>query len=308
MKIFLTGATGLIGIPLLLLLSADSTIDEIVILTRNNHTSSLFLNNPKIKTVIVNFYDIDNFEKIITDSDIVVHLLWSNFSRTSGTTLLRDIDNNLIQTIKLLEAAATKGIKKIIFASSGGTVYGITAPQPISENILPKPISSYGITKLAIENYLHYFYHHFGLEYTILRIATAYGEFQNLSKKQGVIAHWLYNIAHNRPIDFYGDGTIIRDYIYATDVAQAILQAIMLPSYNGILNIGSGIGTNLTELLNIITNITEKKIAINYLPSNIFDVPCNILAVKEAQKHLKWTPTTSLSIGIQKIYGDILNH
>jgi UDP-glucose 4-epimerase len=219
--------------------------------------------------------------------------------KTSNDDYSHDIESNLLATVSFLDIASKRGIGKIIFPSSGGTVYGIPESSPITEDHSNNPICSYGINKLSIEKYLALFQRQTGLQYTVLRISNPYGPYQSANSGQGVVANFLHKVINNEEIEIWGDGSIIRDYIYVADVARALLQAANKNTGHRLFNIGSGIGYDLNEILLHIEQIAGKKARRRYLDSRLLDVPVNILDIGLARQFLGWTPGYKLDEGLE---------
>lgn len=250
--------------------------------------------------VIGNFLDANAVGEAISDCDVVYHLAAATVPQTSNENPRYDVEANLIGTLHLLEQLHNAQVKKIIFASSGGTVYGVPHEIPIKESHPTDPTSSYGITKLAIEKYLHLFWTLHGLDYCILRISNAYGARQPITQTQGAIAAFLGKAVAKEEIGIWGDGTVLRDYIYASDIANAFLQASLYQGDLKVFNIGSGHGHSLNDLIGAIENITHIPLQVKYLPGRPFDVPVNVLDITRATSHLRWEPTIRLEDGISR--------
>jgi UDP-glucose 4-epimerase len=202
----------------------------------------------------------------------------------------------------MLNCARSRQIKKIIFFSSGGTVYGIPKHIPINENHPTNPICSYGIQKLAIEKYLYLYECLYGIKYGILRISNAYGPRQRPVHEQGAIAVFLYRMLHKQTIEIWGDGSIVRDYIYVGDIVEA---AEMVNIYNGperVFNISGGQGFSLNQILDHLAALTGCKPKVNYYPCRQFDVPVNILDNKKALELLDWHPKTDFTEGLKQTH------
>ena len=237
------------------------------------------------------------------ECDIVFHLISTTLPKSSNENPIYDVESNLVATISMLESARKHAVKKVIFTSSGGTVYGIPTVTPISETHPTEPIASYGITKLAIEKYLHLFHILHGLDYCVLRLANPYGKGQRVIASQGAIAVFLYKALHNKTIEIWGDGSITRDYIHISDVVSAMLQTLSYSGSQRIFNIGSGIGISLNEILHEIEIICGHAVKKTYLPGRQFDVPCNVLNIDRARETLHWQPKVSFSQGIKETVG-----
>jgi len=191
-------------------------------------------------------------------------------------------------------------VPKIIFISSGGTVYGDPVYTPIDENHPTNPTVSYGIVKLAIEKYLLLYKNLYGISATILRVSNPFGERQRIETAQGAVGVFISRALKNQPIDIWGDGEVVRDYVYVSDVAEAFAKALAYTGTQSIFNISSGCGTSLNQLINKIEQVIGHKVVKNYLPFRPFDAPISVLDNSLAQKELAWSPTISIDVGIVK--------
>jgi len=238
----------------------------------------------------------------LANIDIVFHLISTTLPKTSNDDPAFDVQSNVIETLFLLEQCITRKVKKIIFISSGGTVYGKPSVLPIPENSPTDPECSYGITKLAIEKYLYLYWFLHGLDYCVLRLANAYGERQRPTATQGVIPVFLERALRNDEIVVWGDGSVIRDYVYVTDIVSALLKALTYSGDMKVFNIGSGKKYSLNEVIQLIQHVTGQPLKVKYTEGRSFDVPINILDVSRAKSYLNWTPAVSLSEGLTRIY------
>lgn len=230
--------------------------------------------------------------------DTVYHLISTSLPKTSNDDPIFDVQSNVIETLFLLEQCVAKKIKKLVFISSGGTIYGKPATLPIAEDSPTEPECSYGITKLTIEKYLALFNHLYGLDYTIVRPANPYGSRQNPSGIQGAISVFLGRVSKNEPIEIWGDGEVVRDYVYIEDLATGIYQAGITNNPLRIFNLGSGRGHSLNEIVAVIREVTGREVKVEYKPKRSFDVPKIYLDITRAKKELFWNPSTSLEEGI----------
>jgi UDP-glucose 4-epimerase len=238
----------------------------------------------------------------LKDMDIVFHLISTTLPKTSNDDPAFDVQSNVIETLFLLEQCVTRQIKKIIFISSGGTIYGNPSTLPIPENSPADPECSYGITKLTIEKYLALFNRLYGLEYTILRPSNAYGSRQNPDGIQGAISVFLGKVARGAPIQIWGDGKVVRDYIYIDDLVDAVSKAANIKTSDIIFNIGSGKGVSLKEIIEVINQVTKCDVSVEYLAKRTFDVPEIYLDVTRAHQQLNWTAATPIEDGIKKTW------
>lgn len=261
-----------------------------------------------LATVDYRYGDFGNrglLKEALTDIDIVLHLISTTLPKTSNDDPVFDIQSNVVETLILLEQCVVRKIKKIVFISSGGTVYGRPVSLPVCENDPTEPECSYGVTKLMIEKYLALFNHLYGLEYTVLRLSNPYGSRQNPNGIQGAISVFLGKVATNNPIQIWGDGKVIRDYIYIDDLVDAISIAIKTNTPYRIFNIGSGKGVSLNEIIEVIHQVTKNAVPVEYQSKRSFDIPEIILDVSRANQQLKWTATTSLADGIKRTWNFI---
>jgi UDP-glucose 4-epimerase len=200
----------------------------------------------------------------------------------------------------MLNAMVARKVGRIVFISSGGTVYGNPVYLPIDEKHPTDPLVSYGITKLAIEKYLHLFEHLHGIKAISLRVANPYGERQRIETAQGAVGVFLHRAISGKPLDIWGDGTVTRDYIHVSDVAEAFVQAIDYRGGKRTFNISSGVGVSLNELIGMLEVVLGRPIERNYLPGRPFDVPASVLSNKLAIDELNWAPQISMSSGIER--------
>lgn len=243
----------------------------------------------------------------IKGASVVLHLVSFTLPKSSNDDLVYDVETNLVSTIQLLNAMVAQKINKIIFVSSGGTVYGAPKYLPIDEQHPTDPLVSYGITKLAIEKYLLMFQHLYNIKAIILRVANPFGPRQRVETAQGAVTTFLHRALREEPIEIWGDGSVIRDYLYIDDVADAFARAIEYSGPHSVFNISSGTGTSLNELVSILSGLLNKSVACNYLEGRQIDVPVSILSNKLANAELGWLPRVSLRDGIALTTQQILD-
>ena len=202
------------------------------------------------------FQNREDLFKALTGIDIVYHFVSTTSPAESWNDPLIEVEESIKSSIVFFELAVRQGVKKIVYPSSGGTVYG---PQnlPVDEKTLPRPSSPYGIAKLTSEHFLDYFRIHYGIASDIYRIGNPYGTRQPVMRPQGVIAVWMHKILNGSEIQVYGDNTTLRDYIYIKDVAYLMSQSLKNPLSSDIYNLGSGIGTSIMQLLNIFQQVVD---------------------------------------------------
>jgi UDP-glucose 4-epimerase len=201
--------------------------------------------------------------------------------------------------MRLLDLMHKHNTNKLIYFSSGGAIYGNNKNSINKETDPTEPINSYGWMKLTTETYVKMFSYLNKLEYLIVRPSNAYGKYQHNYGKQGIIPTAVHNVLLGKPIEIWGDGNIIRDYIHIDDICNAINLLIKKDKWNETYNIGSNVGTSVNEILNLVGNIAEKNMTINYTPQRNIDIKENILDITKLQSAIKWEPKISLANGIK---------
>jgi UDP-glucose 4-epimerase len=231
--------------------------------------------------------------------DVVFHLISTTLPKTSNDDPVFDVQSNVIETLFLFEQCVVKNIKKIIFASSGGTVYGIPQSVPVLESSPTDPICSYGISKLAIEKYLFLFKQLHNLDFVIIRPSNPFGSRQNPYGIQGAIPVFLRKIFRKETIQIWGTGDVVRDFIYIEDLVEAFYSSMISNTTSNIFNIGSGKGHSLNNLLNVMSSVIGIDLSVTYTKSRTYDVPEIYLDITRAKKELNWEPHVSLEEGIK---------
>jgi UDP-glucose 4-epimerase len=183
--------------------------------------------------------------------------------------------------------------------SSGGTIYGVPDIVPTPEEAPTNPITAYGISKLAIEKYLALYEFLYGLQYRVLRVANPFGPYQTALKNQGVIAAFLHGAMDGKPIQMWGDGSVIRDYIYVGDVVDALTLAATHEGIGRIFNIGSGEGRSLNDIVLAIDHLLGDEILVEQRPGRPVDVPVSILDTSFAASELGWRSRTVFEDGLR---------
>lgn len=239
--------------------------------------------------------------------DIVFHLISTTLPKTSNDDPAFDVQSNVMETLFLLEQCVAKKIGKVVFISSGGTVYGNPATLPIVEDSPTNPECSYGITKLTIEKYLALFKLLHGLDYTIVRPSNPYGSRQNPAGIQGAISVFLGRVAKNAPIEIWGNGEVVRDYIYVTDLVEGIYRAATKATSERIFNLGSGTGCSLNQIVETIRTVTGREVQVDFKAKRDFDVSRIYLDISRARHELDWAPVVSLETGITQTWEFIRN-
>ncbi|WP_115708291.1 NAD-dependent epimerase/dehydratase family protein [Legionella sainthelensi] len=296
LNILVLGGNGFIGAHLV-----ETLIEQgcsVRVLARSNPIQATNINSKHFQYIRGDFVNEADIAMAMEDCDVCFHLISTVLPKTSNLDPIYDLETNLIGSIKLLNHAVKAGVKKIIFLSSGGTIYGTPLYLPIDENHATNPICSYGIAKLAIEKYLELYHQLYDLDYTILRLSNPFGERQRINSGQGAVAVFLGKAINKEPIEIWGNGSVVRDYIYISDVISAMLKSITYAGTEHIFNIGSGQGLSLNEILNEIEIVTGIKVERIYTPGRTFDVPTSILGIERAVQELKWSPNVTFKDGL----------
>lgn len=235
--------------------------------------------------------------------NVLIHLVSTILPGSSLTQYINNCRLVQLSTIPLLDYCAKNNIE-MVFLSSGGTVYGVKGGT-ISENEPVAPISYYGLSKVQIEDLINFYHRRYGLNYLILRPSNPYGHGQNLYGKQGLIAVILGNILKNEPVTIFGNGDIVRDYIYIDDFIFYVKELVGKGILNETINIGSGEGHSINQIITIINNLVGHKIKIEHLPNREDDVPKMILDTTRLHNFVKHD-NISLEEGIRLFYKDVI--
>jgi UDP-glucose 4-epimerase len=244
------------------------------------------------------FGDIVVLSKALEGQDIVYHMLSTTVPYTADLDPIFDVETNLINTLRLLDLIVEKGIQRIVFASSGGTVYGKPQYLPINENHPCNPLGSYGIIKKTIEQYIKMYALKHNLKYLIVRPSNPYGPRQNYNKSQGLIAKLIYSGLNNQIFTVWGDGSAVRDYIYIDDLID-FLKTAGLSSESGIYNVGSGIGKSIIQIINSLSKVVDKMPQINFTAKKVNFVERVILDISSSKNKFDWTPKVNLEEGLK---------
>jgi UDP-glucose 4-epimerase len=301
MKSLVIGGNGFIGTNLVDALLRDGHKVRVF----DRYPSRFREPNAEVEYVYGDFGNHGEVHDIVQGIDFVFHLAYTTLPHTSNEDPVYDVRSNVIDTVQLLQECRLSKVSKVIFVSSGGTVYGIPQRTPITEDHPTDPICSYGITKLAIEKYLQLFHRLHGLEYVTARVSNPYGEQQNPNAKQGAVTVFLGNIARGQPITIWGDGEVVRDYIYIGDAASALAKAAYYQAPAGgprTFNIGAGQGCSLNQLIQTMREVCDKPVEVKYTPSRPEDVPSNVLDIAKAKQWLDWQPQTELKEGLARTW------
>ncbi len=297
MKILVTGGAGFIASQV-----ADAFLNngnEVFIL--DNLSTGFEKNiNPKAKFIkddITNKQLSSLFEK--EKFDVVNHHAAQMDVRRSVADPAFDANTNIIGTINLLQNCIKTGVKKFMFASTGGAVYGEQSYFPADENHPTSPLSPYGISKLAVEKYLYFYHVQYKLNYTILRYANIYGPRQNPFGEAGVVAIFSSKLLKGEQPVINGSGLQTRDYVFVGDVVKANLTALK-DEHSDVYNIGTGKETNVNDLYGILNNLVGKGQIEKHGPAAPGEQMRSVITSDKFYKKFGWRPSTTLEEGLKK--------
>lgn len=235
----------------------------------------------------------------------VFHLAWATVPKTANADPLADLETNVTGTVRLLEALRGLPNIPITFASSGGTVYGEAETLPVPEDHPLRPRTAYGVSKVAVEQYALLYRRLWSVDARIVRLSNPFGPGQDIKGQLGAASIFAARALAGEPIEIWGDGSAIRDYLYVDDAVSGLLSAMLAPparfgALDPIVNLGSGRGVSLRELISLLMHILEKPIDVSYKPARGFDVRANVLDITRARGLLGWSPKISLEEGLSR--------
>lgn len=296
MKCLVTGGAGFIGSNLVdeLIIQGDkvTVVDDLSTGKKENLNDSakfykIKIENPKL-------YDI--FKSVAPD--IVFHLAAQSSVVCSTNNPEKDVQTNILGTINLLKCCVKYKVKKLIFSSTGGALYGNTH-KPATEDNFPSPASPYGISKFSGEQYIKFYSDEFKLNYCILRYANVYGPRQDPHGEAGVVAIFSQNMIKNVPCTLYGLGTLKRDYVYVKDIINANILAVNSEP-NQTFNIGTGVSTAVKGLFEIMGKLSDYSISPILKPKRGGELEISCLDYSKATRLLHWRPQTKLNSGLEQ--------
>lgn len=247
-----------------------------------------------------------DWDDLVRDVDVVHHYAWSSIPSSANANPAGDLLMNVTATIGLLEALRRKGNGRVVFTSSGGTVYGKARQTPIDEDCALFPINAYGAGKVSAEIYLKLYRSMHGLDCRIARVSNPYGTGQNIGRGLGAITTFLHRALNGDEIVIWGDGQVTRDFIHITDLAACLVKlAVSQPAEEFVFNVGTGSGVTLNQAIDTIEQALGRPVAVQRTPSRAIDVPINVLCIERIRRTLDWAPSVSLSRGIESTIADL---
>lgn len=300
MNILILGAAGFIGTNLTIKL-AENNDNQITLVDRSksyfSNIEKFNFSNVEIKESSL---DADMDFSILEGQDTVYHLVSTNVPTTSNQHISQDIQANVLFSSNLFDACVRNGVKKVVFISSGGTVYGKEAKCPLPENTPTNPISSYGVQKITIEKLLYLYNYMYGLDYRIIRLANPYGPYQRPNGVLGAVTTFTYKALKGEELQVYGDGSVVRDFIYIDDAVRGILNIVEGVNKHHTFNLGCGYGTSIKEVVETVRRVVGSDTDVAYKEGRAVDVPINYLDISRYEKYYGRLNPISLEEGVKR--------
>lgn len=297
MRIVIVGGAGFIGTSLARSLQRADFHPVVLDTERRLARSAEALADIDVATF--DFVHDRNAVDLIGDASALVHLACTSNPSRSMQDIAGDAESNIAPSVRLFDAAAAAGVERVIFASSGGAVYGNPEKLPVSETEPPRPMSAYGVSKHAIEHYLALYP---GLRGVSMRIANPYGSYQLVGVTVGVVARYAMAAAAGQELEVWGDGSVVRDFIAIEDVMSAFQHALTNESIPaGSYNIGSGTGHSINDVIAAIGRSVNRRLEVKYLRARGYDVPEIVLNTNKFSKHTNWHAQVAFENGIEAL-------
>ncbi len=301
MSVLILGGSGFLGSAIARALCEQKA--EVKILCRTRPAPALSCSAP-IAVHTGDFASLHESDAIFEGVDTVLHFISTTTPASSMEDMAFDVSSNLIPALNLLQVMERRGIPRLIYASSGGTIYGVPTKLPAAEDDPTNPISAHGITKLAIEKFIALHGRTTGLKTIILRIGNPFGPFQLRGVTIGSIARFIQLHAENKKIHVWGDGSVVRDYLFIDDFCRAVSHIVQEEKFpSGVYNLGSGSGHSLLEILDQIKQVSGRAPETSFELQRAIDVPAIVLETARLRQALPgWEPRISFADGIERMW------
>ena len=301
MKILVTGGAGFIG---------SHTVDALV--ASGQHQVSIIDNlsagkrhqmNPSARFHEIDLRDADAVRRVIEAEtpEVIMHLAAQMDVRRSVADPSYDAQVNIVGFLNLMEPARQHGLRRVIFSSTGGAIYGEQEQFPASEDHPLHPVSPYGVAKMATEAYLFFYKVQYGIDYTALRYGNVYGPRQDPHGEAGVVAIFCGRMLEGKPCTIFGDGKQTRDYVFVADVARANIAAANA-NVAGAINIGTGVETNVNDLYHTLGTVGDVTRAPEYGPARPGEQSRSVISPARARALLNWRPQVELADGLDQTF------
>jgi UDP-glucose 4-epimerase len=285
---------GFIGLNLVRRLVGDYA--EVAVLDHNDPPVDLL---GRVHWVRGEFADPAAIEQVLAGAAVAFHLVSSTVPGDEHVEVSRELSDNIFATLRFLEVCERQEVPRVVFASSS-SVYGLQAQVPIPETAVTDPISSHGIQKLAIEKYLLLHRFHRGLDVRIARLSNPFGPGQRLFGRQGFVAMTIGHLLRGEPILLRDEGRPVRDFLYIDDVIEALIRLASYQDAPSVLNIGSGVGHSLQEVVAMVEEVIQRPIT--SIPGSLrrADIPVSVLDVARAAAGIGFRSAISVREGLQR--------
>jgi UDP-glucose 4-epimerase len=301
MKILVTGGAGFIGSHTVDALAATgqhqvSIIDNLTAGKRHQVNSAARFHE-------IDLRDADAVRRVIEAEtpEIIVHLAAQMDVRRSVADPSFDAQVNVVGFLNLMESARQHGLRRVIFSSTGGAIYGEQDTFPASEEHPLRPVSPYGVAKMATEAYLFFYKVQYGIDYAAMRYGNVYGPRQDPHGEAGVVAIFCGRMLEGRPCTIYGDGKQTRDYVFVGDVVRANLAAAST-NVSGAINVGTGIETDVNDLYHTLGTVADVTRAPEYGPARPGEQNRSVISPARADELLNWRPQVDLAQGLDQTF------
>lgn len=255
---------------------------------------------PGVSYIESDFSDVATVESALASRpDVLIHLGSHHLSLSDAGLPACDL-LNLKDSVALFELAIRSGVRKILFMSTGGKIYGRSVELPVKEGSAENPLGSYAITKLAIEKHLQSLALYHGIDAVIVRPSNPFGIRQAPGGRQGVIPIFMKRIQHCEPITIFGGMDMVRDYVRVEDVARFCALAAAQPC-QGLFNLGSGVGVSLKQLIDMLQDVLNTEAILHFEPARPFDLPSIVLDCTRAKEVFAWNPETNMLPGLHVV-------
>jgi UDP-glucose 4-epimerase len=301
MRILVTGGAGFIGSHTVDALVAAGTHEVAVI--DNLSAGKPDQVNSRARFHQADIRDAAEVGRIIASErpEVMVHLAAQMDVRRSVADPAFDAQVNLVGFLNLMEAARQHGLRRVVFSSTGGAIYGEQDTFPADESHPCRPVSPYGVAKFSTESYLFFYRAQYGIEYAAMRYANVYGPRQDPHGEAGVVAIFCGRLLEDQPVTIFGDGEQTRDYVYVGDVVRANVAAVAAPA-TGPINVGTGIETSVNRLYGILAAVAASDRPPAYAPARPGEQKRSVIAAARAGRELGWQPEVTLEDGLRRTY------
>ncbi|MEP9353627.1 NAD-dependent epimerase/dehydratase family protein [Xanthobacter sp. KR7-65] len=260
---------------------------------------------PGLRWRSVDLATFEDWDELLDGVDTIYHLAWSSIPSSASLDPSRDILENVVGSVRMMEAARRAPGVRIVFASSGGSVYGPADHLPVSELHPTRPLSAYGISKLTVEHYLEKFRLLYGVDGIALRVGNCYGARQHETRGLGAVTLFARAALRGEPLKVFGSGAVVRDFVHVDDVVSAMIAAGTRHNVAGPINIGSGVGHSLMDVIAKLERVVGRRLPIERVAPRQFDVSASVLDIRRADERLGWTPAIDLDLGIEMLLSEL---